>query len=65
MIEFQDFEMNLKFTKFTGEQIEGFINEHSHHNMKIFKEVIEREAKLSRRSDVPSEVGMPTSTKKH
>jgi len=41
----QDFEMDPKFTKFTGEQIEGFINEHSQHNLKIFKDVIEKEAK--------------------
>ena len=40
----QDFEMDPKFTKFTAEQIEGFVNEHSKHNMKIFKEVIEKEA---------------------
>ena len=40
----QDFEMDKNFTKFTEEQIEGFINEHSRHNMKIFKEVIEKEA---------------------
>lgn len=40
----QDFEMDPKFTKFTAEQIEGFINEHSQHNMKIFKKVIEQEA---------------------
>ena len=40
----QDFEMDPKFTKFTAEQIEGFLNEHSRHNMKIFKEVIEKEA---------------------
>ena len=44
MIWIQDFEMDPKFTKFTAEQIEGFINEHSRHNMKIFKEVIEQEA---------------------
>ena len=44
MIWIQDFEMDPKFTKFTAEQIEGFINEHSRHNMKIFKEVIEKEA---------------------
>jgi len=44
MIWMQDFEMDPKFTKFTGEQIEGFINEHSVHNMKIFKKVIEAEA---------------------
>ena len=41
----QDFEMDPKFDKFSEEQIEGFINEHSRHNMKIFKEVIEKEAK--------------------
>ena len=40
----QDFEMDAKFTKFTAEQIEGFINEHSQHNLKIFKKVIEQEA---------------------
>ncbi|MBI5024293.1 MAG: polyketide cyclase [Candidatus Omnitrophica bacterium] len=44
MIWVQDFEMDPKFTKFTGEQIEGFINQHSRDNMKIFKEVIEKEA---------------------
>ena len=64
MIWIQDFQMDPKFTKFTAEQIEGFINEHSRHNMKIFKEVIEKEANMSRRSDGTSEVGMPTSTKK-
>ena len=47
MIWIQDFQMDPKFTKFTAEQIEGFINEHSVHNMKIFKEVIEKEAQLS------------------
>ena len=40
----QDFEMDPGFTKFTAEQIEGFVNEHSQHNMKIFKTVIEAEA---------------------
>ena len=40
----QDFEMDKEFKKFTAEQIEGFIDEHSKHNMKIFKEVIEKEA---------------------
>jgi len=40
----QDFEMDSGFEKFTDEQIEGFINEHSQHNLKIFKEVIEKEA---------------------
>lgn len=44
MIWMQDFEMDPGFEKFTEEQIEGFINEHSQHNMKIFKEVIEQEA---------------------
>ena len=39
----QDFEMDPGFTKFTEEQIEGFVNEHSQHNMKIFKKVIEQE----------------------
>jgi len=41
----QDFEMDPKFTKFTDEQIVGFINEHSQHNLKIFKKVIESEVK--------------------
>ncbi len=40
----QDFEMDPKFTKFTAEQIEGFINKHSQDNLKIFKKVIEAEA---------------------
>ena len=40
----QDFEMDPGFTKFSEEQIEGFVNEHSQHNMKIFKKVIEAEA---------------------
>ena len=44
MIWIQDFEMDPGFTKFTEEQIEGFVNEHSQHNMKIFKKVIEQEA---------------------
>jgi len=39
----QDFEMDPKFTKFTDEQIVGFINDHSKDNLKIFKSVIERE----------------------
>lgn len=43
----QDFEMDPKFTKFTAEQIEGFINEHSQHNLKIFKNVIEKESPQS------------------
>ena len=40
----QDFEMDAK-AKFTDEQVEGFINEHSQDNLKIFKDVIEKEAK--------------------
>ena len=40
----QDFEMDPGFTKFTGEQIEGFINKHSQDNLKIFKDLIEKEA---------------------
>ena len=43
MIWIQDFDMDPKFTKFTAQQIEGFINEHSVSNMKIFKDVIEKE----------------------
>ena len=43
----QDFEMDVGFTKFSAEQIEGFINEHSQHNLKIFKDVIEKEASVS------------------
>lgn len=39
----QHFEMDDK-AKFTDEQVEGFINKHSKENLKIFKEVIEREA---------------------
>jgi len=44
----QDFEMDAKFTKFTAEQIEGFINKHSQDNMKIFKKVIEAEAHVNK-----------------
>src|SRR3989338_6279935 len=40
----QDFELDPGFTKFSAQQIEGFINEHSQHNQKIFKKVIEKEA---------------------
>jgi aromatase len=47
MIWMQDFALDEKFTKFTETQIEGFINEHSQHNMKIFKKVIEAEAKVT------------------
>ena len=38
----QHFEMDEK-AKFNDEQVEGFINKHSMENLKIFKEVIERE----------------------
>jgi aromatase len=41
----QDFEMDPQFKKFTEDQIVGFVNEHSLHNMQIFKSVIEKEAK--------------------
>ena len=40
----QHFEMDAK-AKFNDQQVEGFINTHSKDNLKIFKEVIEREAK--------------------
>ena len=40
----QHFRMDER-AKFTDEQVEGFINTHSRENLKIFKEVIEREAK--------------------
>ncbi|MBN1863250.1 MAG: SRPBCC family protein [Dehalococcoidales bacterium] len=39
----QDFTMDDK-AKFNDEQVEGFINKHSQDNLKIFKEVIEKEA---------------------
>ena len=38
--QIQDFEIDAK-AKFNDEKVEGFINEHSQHNMKIFKKVIE------------------------
>ena len=44
MVWIQDFEMDPGFAKFTADQIAGFINEHSQHNLKIFKTVIESEA---------------------
>ena len=40
----QHFEMEKDF-KFNDQQIEGFINEGSKANLKIFKEIIEKEAK--------------------
>ena len=39
----QDFTMDEK-AKFNDEQVEGFINQHSQDNLKIFKKVIEKEA---------------------
>lgn len=38
----QDFKMDTN-AKFNDEKVEGFINEHSQHNMKIFKKVIEQD----------------------
>jgi aromatase len=43
MVWIQHFEMDAK-AKFNDFQIEGFINEGSQHNLKIFKEIIEKEA---------------------
>ena len=40
----QDFTMDEK-AKFDDNTVEGFINKHSQDNLKIFKEVIEKEAK--------------------
>lgn len=40
----QHFHMDKK-AKFDDKQIEGFINEGSQHNLKIFKEVIEKEVR--------------------
>jgi len=40
----QHFEMDEK-AKFNDAQVEGFINKHSQENLKIFKELIEKEAK--------------------
>jgi aromatase len=45
MVLIQHFEMEKDF-KFNDAQIEGFINEGSQHNLKIFKDIIEREAKI-------------------
>ncbi len=39
----QHFEMDDK-AKFNDTQVEGFINKHSQENLKIFKEIIEKEA---------------------
>lgn len=43
----QDFELDPKFTKFTDEQIVGFINKHSQENLLIFKRIIEEESAKS------------------
>ena len=43
MVWIQHFEMDEK-AKYNDEQIEGFINEGSQHNLKIFKQIIEAEA---------------------
>lgn len=40
----QHFEMDDK-AKFNDQQVEGFINKHSQDNLKIFKDVIEKEAR--------------------
>ena len=40
----QDFEMDPN-AKFTDEKVVEMVNEHSQHNLKIFKEVIEKESK--------------------
>jgi len=39
----QHFEMDPK-AKFNDQQVEGFINKHSQDNLKIFKEIIEKES---------------------
>lgn len=44
----QHFEMDAT-AKFNDQQVEGFINEGSQHNLKIFKEIIEREASVLRK----------------
>ncbi len=41
----QHFEMDDK-AKFNDAQVEGFINEGSQHNLKIFKSIIEKEAQI-------------------
>ncbi len=43
----QRFEMDEK-AKFNDQQVEGFINKHSKDNLKIFKEIIERQAKAGK-----------------
>ncbi len=46
MIWIQDFKMD-KGAKFTDEQVEKMMNEHSQENLKRFKEIIESEAKVN------------------
>lgn len=43
LVWIQHFEMDTQ-AKFDDEQVEGFINKHSKENLKIFKQVIEKEA---------------------
>jgi aromatase len=40
----QDFELHPDFDKMTDEQAVGMINQHSQENLKIFKDIIEKEA---------------------
>ncbi len=47
LVWIQHFQMDPKAT-FNDTQVEGFINTHSKENLKIFKEVIEREASRAR-----------------
>jgi aromatase len=44
MVWIQHFQMDEK-AKFNDSQVEGFINQHSQENLKIFKQVIEKEAR--------------------
>jgi aromatase len=46
MVWIQDFKMD-KGAKFTDEQVEKMMNEHSQENLKRFKEIIEKEAKVN------------------
>jgi aromatase len=42
----QDFKMDSK-AKYTDEQVEGIINQHSQENLKRFKEIIEKEVNVN------------------
>ena len=42
----QDFEMHPDFKKLDDEGVCGLINKHSQENLKIFKDIIEKEAKV-------------------